>query len=69
MRSTASTTQESPLGATATPPPSSFPSQGPEVFRKWQMAPLDDIAHIITMPHVTRGTIDELVDDCLKWRS
>ena len=41
-----------------------FPRPGEEVFRKWQMAPEGDIAHIITMPHVTREMIDELVDDC-----
>ena len=41
-----------------------FPRPTPEVFGKWQMAPEGDIAHIITMPHVTRGMIDELVGDC-----
>ena len=41
-----------------------FPRPAPEVFRRWQMAPEDDITHIITMPHVTRQMIDELVDDC-----
>ena len=41
-----------------------FPRPRPDVFRKWQMAPEGDIAHIITMPHVTREMIDELVDDC-----
>ena len=41
-----------------------FPRPGEEVFRKWQMAPEGEIAHIITMPHVTREMIDELVDDC-----
>ena len=41
-----------------------FPRPGPEVFRKWQIAPQGDIAHIITMPHVTREMIDELVSDC-----
>ncbi len=41
-----------------------FPRPREEVFRKWQMAPEGEIAHIITMPHVTRGMIDELVDDC-----
>ena len=46
-----------------------FPRPGPEVFRKWQIAPLDDIAHVITMPHVTRDIMDELVDDCLRWRA
>ena len=38
------------------------PSQG--VFRKWQIAPEGTEAHIITMPHVTREMIDELVEDC-----
>ena len=46
-----------------------FPRPGPEVFRKWQIAPLEDIAHVITMPHVTRDMMDELVDDCLRWRT
>ena len=41
-----------------------FPKPAPAVFRKWQMAPEGDIAHIITMPHVTRRMVDELVDDC-----
>ena len=41
-----------------------FPRPAPEVFRKWQMAPEGDITHIITMPHVTREMIDELVNDC-----
>lgn len=41
-----------------------FPRPAPEVFRKWQIAPEGKIAHIITMPHVTREMIDELVDDC-----
>ena len=41
-----------------------FPRPGPEVFRKWQIAPQGDEAHIITMPHVTREQIDELVADC-----
>ena len=41
-----------------------FPRPAPEVFRKWQIAPEGEIAHIITMPHVTRKMIDELVADC-----
>ena len=44
-----------------------FPKPGPEIFQKWQIAPLGDLAHIITMPHVTQSIIDELVDDCLRW--
>ena len=45
-----------------------LPRPGEEVFRKWQIAPSEDIAHIVTMPHVTRETVDELVDDCLRHR-
>jgi histidine decarboxylase len=41
-----------------------FPRPPQEVFRKWQIAPEGDIAHIITMPHVTLQMIDELVADC-----
>ena len=43
-----------------------FPRPSPEVFAKWQMAPEGDITHIITMPHVTREMIDELVADCAR---
>ena len=43
-----------------------FPKPPSPVFRKWMIAPYEDIAHVITMPHVTREVIDELVDDCLK---
>ena len=41
-----------------------FPKPCPEVFAKWQIAPEGQEAHIITMPHVTREMIDELVEDC-----
>jgi histidine decarboxylase len=30
---------------------------------KWQLAVQNDVAHLITMPHVTRRLIDRLVDD------
>ena len=43
-----------------------FPRPPGEVMRKWQIAPLGDIAHIITMPHVTREMVNEFVDDCVK---
>ena len=43
-----------------------FPKPSKEVFTKWQIAPYEDIAHVITMPHVTREMIDAVVDDCLK---
>ena len=41
-----------------------FPKPPQEVFQKWQIAPEGKEAHIITMPHVTREMIDELVGDC-----
>ena len=43
-----------------------LPRPTDEVVRKWQMAPEGDIAHIITMPHVTREMIDEIVRDCAR---
>ena len=42
-----------------------FPRPSDAVVRKWQIAPYEDIAHIITMPNVSRGAIDALVDDVL----
>ncbi len=41
-----------------------FPKPPQDVFAKWQIAPEGQEAHIITMPHVTREMIDELVEDC-----
>ncbi len=38
-----------------------FPRPGDQVIRNWQIAPSGDIAHIITMPHVTRAMIDRVV--------
>ena len=43
-----------------------FPRPSDEIVRKWQIAPFQDIAHIITMPHVTEGLVDALVDDVAK---
>ena len=42
-----------------------FPKPSAQVIRKWQMAPYEDIAHMLTMPQITRETIDAVVDDCL----
>ena len=42
-----------------------FPRPPQEVMRKWQLAPHRDMAHLITMPHVTRELVDAMVDDCL----
>lgn len=38
-----------------------FPRPSPDIIAKWQIAPKGDIAHIITMPHVTGHTIDSLL--------
>ena len=43
-----------------------FPRPSPEVLAKWQMAPEALEAHIITMPHVTRQMVEELVEDCAR---
>ena len=43
-----------------------FPKPSEEVVHRWQIAPYQDIAHIITMPQITRETIDAVVDDCLE---
>ena len=44
-----------------------FPRPSPYVLFQWQLAPLGDIAHLITMPHVTREMIDLVIADCLEW--
>ncbi len=40
-----------------------FPRPSAEVIGRWQIAPSRDIAHIITMPHVTRGMVSAAVAD------
>lgn len=40
-----------------------FDRPSDEVVGKWQLAAEGDLAHIITMPHVTRERVDALVDD------
>jgi histidine decarboxylase len=40
-----------------------FPRPPKAVMEKWIIAPKDDIAHLIVMPHVTRGIIDEFAAD------
>ena len=44
-----------------------FPRPSDYVLFMWQLAPYGDIAHIVTMPHVTRDMIDRIVQDCLEW--
>ena len=43
-----------------------FTRPAPEVFKKWQIAPQGQVAHIITMPHVTREQVDEIIADCTR---
>ena len=43
-----------------------FPRPSDHVVRNWQLAPFQDIAHVIAMPHVTREMIDALVADVQK---
>lgn len=40
-----------------------FPRPPDAVISRWQMAPQRDIAHVITLPHVTRSRVDTLVDE------
>lgn len=42
-----------------------FPRPADLVVSKWQMAPFEDVAHIITVPNVTRDKIDAAVADCV----
>ncbi len=40
-----------------------FPRPADSVIARWQIAPSGEVAHIITLPHVTHKMIDEVVDD------
>lgn len=40
-----------------------FPRPHDEVLKRWQIAPYQDIAHIITLPHVNESVIDAIVND------
>ena len=44
-----------------------FPRPSDYVLFMWQLAPYGDVAHIVTMPHVTRDMIDRIVQDCVEW--
>ena len=43
-----------------------FPKPSDKTIKEWQIAPYRDIAHIITMPHVSRELVDELIDEIAK---
>ena len=40
-----------------------FPRPPERILEKWQIAVSRDIGHLITMPHVTKAHVDELVGD------
>lgn len=40
-----------------------FPKQAERVLSRWQIAQHHDIAHVITMPHVTQHHINQLISD------
>jgi histidine decarboxylase len=40
-----------------------FPNPGPDVISRWQMAPSGNVAHLITMPHITAGIVDRVTAD------
>ena len=42
-----------------------FPQQAPKVCEKWQLATSGGQSHLICMPHVTRETIDAVLDDVM----
>jgi len=42
-----------------------FPSPGPEVREKWQLASSAGQSHLICMPHVTRQTVDAVLQDII----
>lgn len=43
-----------------------FPRPGDHLIHKWSLAPNKDIAHVITVGHITKEIIDELVEDIRK---
>ena len=46
-----------------------FPRPPADIIEKWQLAPQDAIAHLITMGHVTRDHIDRLGDEIMAARA
>ena len=65
-RPTFQPSRPSPRGKTRIPPPWSSRSPRTRSSGNGMIASQDDIAHIITMPHVTQRMIDDLVDDCVR---
>lgn len=46
-----------------------FPRPPADIIEKWQLAPYEAIAHLITMGHVTREQIDQLADEVVAARA
>lgn len=42
-----------------------FPRPSDMIIKKWSLAPERDIVHVITVGHITRETIDQLVEDVI----
>ena len=40
-----------------------FPNPGADVISRWQMAPSGNVAHLITMPHITADVVDRVTTD------
>lgn len=43
-----------------------FPRPSMDLIRKWSLAPQGDIVHVITVSHITRDTIDRIIEDILQ---
>ncbi len=43
-----------------------FPCTSKTVIEKWHLAPQGELVHIVTMPHVTKDLIDDLIKDLKK---
>ena len=46
-----------------------IPRPADVVLERWQLAPQRDIAHLVTLPHVTEATIDNFVADYIANRA
>ena len=43
-----------------------FPKMAENILKKWQIAVHRDIAHIVTMPNISKSQIDVFVDDMVR---
>jgi histidine decarboxylase len=40
-----------------------FPNPGPNVISRWQIAPSGNVAHLITMPHISTAVVDRVTSE------